>query len=329
MTAAAALAIVARPAAADPPIVVLVHAADGPALPALASELRVHAGRAIDVQTVERAEPALALAAHAADIVDARGATAVVWVATVPGDGVLVFAAGRWPGRALIELVRLPAATPPEEVERTVALKLAALLDAVLAAQPVAAALGLPVAAPVVGVPRAGAADAGPAFELGAGALATTGDLGWVARTSARAGYGFAAGAWTIAPTLAARWQPARAVTATPGRVDVQTAGGELGLRISRPVAPGWRADAGVHLALDVAIARGVTPDGRAGDASIVEARVGGEVGVRRTLTDDLAIAAAVVADVAATDQRFLLDGVPVADLGVLELGFVIGVAFR
>src|SRR5688572_7044175 len=104
--AAAMIVAHATSAAADPAIV-LVETRGTPALPALQSQVELHvSGRAPVVTRSARDADPLTYAEPAAELVAAGEAAIVIWIAPVDG-GFLVFAAGPWPGRALIELVRV------------------------------------------------------------------------------------------------------------------------------------------------------------------------------------------------------------------------------
>lgn len=112
-----AAAILASRAAGAEPRVLIVETRDAPSLPGLAGQVQLHAGRAVAVTTTRAPdEDALGFAARAPQLVDEHDATIVVWVASIRGTGAtertfLVYAAGKWPGRAMIELVRLDAQT--------------------------------------------------------------------------------------------------------------------------------------------------------------------------------------------------------------------------
>src|SRR5262245_1572386 len=104
----ASLASLASVAGAAP-TVALVETRGAPVLAALASEIELHAGRAVAGRTVapRDAEP-MEFGDRAAQLVASGEATVVVWIAPVE-RGFLVLAAGAWPGRALVELVRIDA----------------------------------------------------------------------------------------------------------------------------------------------------------------------------------------------------------------------------
>ncbi|MDX2089380.1 MAG: hypothetical protein SFX73_16125 [Kofleriaceae bacterium] len=137
LAAACALALVvrARTSAAEPRVVLVET--DVP-VPALGAQVELHSGGSVAVTRITNAGGPLA--AKARTLLDAHDATLVVWVeagATVPEAQrvYVVYVAGPWPDRALIELVRVDAATPPNELARIVALKIIGRLDTVLAPQ--------------------------------------------------------------------------------------------------------------------------------------------------------------------------------------------------
>src|SRR6185295_20200877 len=144
--------LVSRLAAADPRIV-LVETRGAPELPALASQIELQAGRRVTVHAVSaRQLDPMTYAEQASQLVAAGEASIVVWIAAVD-RGYLVFAAGGWPGRALIELVRVDAELGAAEIERTIALKIAGLLDAAPRAPIAAAVHAEPAGAPGVRAP--------------------------------------------------------------------------------------------------------------------------------------------------------------------------------
>jgi len=116
--------------AAAEPRIVIVETRGTPTLPTLASQVTMHAAATVEVQQQADADP-LTFVERASQLVAAGTATLVVWMAPVD-HGYLVFVAGRGTGRALTELVRVDVALGAPEIERTIALKIAALLDAVL-----------------------------------------------------------------------------------------------------------------------------------------------------------------------------------------------------
>jgi hypothetical protein len=99
----------------------------------------LHANEAVEVESAADADP-LTFADRASELVGSGRALLVVWIAPVD-SGYLVFVAGRSTGRALTELVRIDANIGTAEIERTVALKIAGLLDTVLVEQPPAVVL--------------------------------------------------------------------------------------------------------------------------------------------------------------------------------------------
>src|SRR5688572_28487705 len=109
------LTIVSSIAVADSRVVIIET--DALALPSLGTRIALHGAGTVDVRTLRDADPAT-LTARAPRILAEQDATLVVWVQAATERVYVVYVAGKWPDRALIELVRVDAATPASEVER-------------------------------------------------------------------------------------------------------------------------------------------------------------------------------------------------------------------
>lgn len=300
--------IVARVAAAEPTII-LAETRGSPVLPSLPSQLELHASATVQRLDVHDADP-LTFAAQASQLVARGDAALVVWIAPVD-TGFLVFASGGWPGRALIELVRIDRAMEPAEIERTIALKIAGLLDSVLAPRATAqAALAVPPSA----VPR-------PAWRVDV--------IGAVAREKrqrhfdGRAGVAvsrrFDLGPWFVAPVLAAYWQPSGVIDGEHGSASVTELGAAIALDAGRRLGP-IEVFARPRYAFALLFARGTSTDGRRGDATLGAPYLGGEAGLRIPITDILAIGGSVGADYALIRHKLLIDNETVVDLGRFRL---------
>lgn len=296
-----------RVAAADP-VIVLVTTRGAPALPTLASQVEMFAGRRAAVETLDaHDEDPLLYADQATALVAGGRASIVVWIAPVD-RGYLVFAAGAWPGRALTELVRVDAAVGDAELERTIALKLAALLDALLAPRPA-------IATAVLAIPPA---PPGPAWqlELIGAASRTSGARGYDGQVALAAGRVWAIGAWRAAPELGASWQATGEIDGLRGaHASVTEITGGAALEAARDVGPcdvfarPWFAGQAIR-------ASGSTADGRSGAATLLGSYVGLEAGARWPLADHLQLGLLGGADLALIHRAFTVDGQPLIDLG-------------
>jgi hypothetical protein len=121
------------------PVVVVLESSDGVPTGELVSELRVHLGGVADV----RSRPSLPTGvladrfARAASVVEDGSAILVVWIERTvhvdAHDDYIVYAVGRDPSRALVEVVRI-AADGRAGTVRIMALKVASLVDEILSA---------------------------------------------------------------------------------------------------------------------------------------------------------------------------------------------------
>lgn len=317
-----ALILGTRIAAAEP-VVVIVETADSPTLPALAAQVQLHAGRPISVAIVQdRAETSTTLAARASQIVAEHGATVVVWVAASEGNAAsertfLVFAAGRWPGRALIELVRIDGGTPTGDVERTVALKIAGLLDIVTAPRPIGAALGVPVDRTRVGTWR---------LDVVSSIVREAGDRGTDGRISAGVDHRWQLGDYSLASGIAAHWQPSGVIDGTAGRVSINELGLDAALTGERAFG-NWSLLVRPHVSTSFLLATGASLDGRTGSLDVFSPSVGLDVGARWAVSDTVALVLSVGEDTALIQQRFLVDVVVVADLKHARASLMFGIS--
>jgi hypothetical protein len=270
-------------------------------LPALGTRIVMHGARGVEVITVREAS-VVGLPARAPEILTANDATLLVWVDAADADRrtLVVFVAGTWPDRALIELVRVDAATPPAEIERLVSLKVVGLLDSVLAPKQAATALGV--------------------------AEADTPDR-WRLALGFDTALGTADRAFAVGPLIAIerRWS---------GRVPFGLhAGGRMLLAstvdnmMAATSIDEYMLHAGASITFDRALfasasvigtllrAHAAVDDGRRGSVSELVPVVQVGVGARLALsTVELSIG--LFFEHSGIRQRFLVDGSPVADLG-------------
>ena len=307
----AVLCVLAKPSAAGPSVIV-VQTRDAPPLPTLAAQLELHAPH---VAVEERAEPdadPLTFAGRASAIAGG-GDRIVIWIARVD-DGYLVFAAGPWPDRALIELVRVAAAIEPTELERTLALKIAGLADALetlRTARPAA-----------VDVPRSlVAAEPVPRWvvEVAGGLARDAHERGSDPRTTLGLGRRWHAGAWRATAGLVMHWQPSGTIDGEHGRVSLSET--SIGLQPELALDLGRLALVGrATLSLALLHARGESEDGRRGSATLLSPIGGLSIGARLRLSPSAAVGISMGAEAAALRRGLLVDDEVVIDAGRFRL---------
>jgi hypothetical protein len=305
------------------PTVVLVETRDAPTLPTLAAQVEMHASqRAEVVARAERDADPLTYAERAAQLVAAGQASIVVWVARVD-HGYLVFVAGAWTGRALTELVRLDADIGSAELERTVALKIAGLLDVLLQAAPARAVLDVRVA-PSAEEPEL--RDASPVPRGREWRIEVVGLVaadGHQRALDGRAALGVSRawlrGAWSFAPMLGAHWQPSGTIEGMGGRASITELGAIAAFEVGRTLGP-IDAFARGRIVAAVLAARGTSADGRRGDVTVFAPYTGVELGVRRTIAASAQVGVVGGCDFASIHREFLIDGETVVDVGRIRL---------
>jgi hypothetical protein len=303
--------LLARTAYAEPGVV-LVETRDSPPLPALASQVELHATHRASVQTLdERAADPMTYAARASQLVASGAASIVIWIARVD-HGFLVFAAGRWPGRAMIELVRVDEGIEPAELERTIALKIAGLLDTLLARQvSVRAALG-------VGPGDARPGAAAPArwrIEVAGLVVREPHQRRLDGRTALSVSRAWTAGAFRLAPTLAAHWQPSGTIEGAGGHASLIEFGSAVAVEAGRRLGP-LQVFARPRFAVAALLAKGESDDGRRGEATVLAPYIGLEVGARREISGSAWVGLTVGGELATIHHEFLIDDETILDLG-------------
>jgi hypothetical protein len=308
MSALCAAMLMVGVVSADPRVVI-IETRDAPALPGLAGQVQLHAGRPVVVSTLSQPEySSMTFAERAAAIVNEQDASIVVWVAAVDGGDatqrtLLVFAAGRWPGRALIELVRLDASTPAGEVERTVALKIAGLFDTLTTAKPIGAALGV---SPV--------SIARWRIELDGAIVVERGDRNVDGRVAIGIDHRWAIGDWIVAAGIGAYWQPSSTISAEPGFVSIDELGPIAAVAIERQLGS-FTLFARPQLHGSVLLAEGRSTTGAEGSATVFSPSAGAQLGLRWHMSDSLELALGAGVEAAFTKQQFLVNGEQAADL--------------
>lgn len=293
--------------------ILIVETRGAPALPALAPQLELHAAGIVIVETrTERDADPLTFVGRASELVAAGEAELVVWVAPVEG-GYLVFAAGPWPERALIELARVDKTIEPAELERTIALKVAGLIDTLRAR---AAAPSAPASVDTVApLPR----DRRWRIEVAGLVARESHQRALDGRNAVAIGRAWRLGTWELVPSLAGYWQPSGTIEGEGGRAAITELGAVVAFEASRSLGP---IDALVRPRISLAVlrARGQSDDGRRGGATELSPYAGAEIGVRRTLAPAVWAGVVAGAEVAAIHQEFLVDAETIADLGRIRL---------
>lgn len=297
--------------------IMIVETRGAPRLPALAPHLEMHANGGIAVETL--AEPGrdpLTFADRASQLVASGRADIIVWIAPVE-RGFLVFAAGAWPGRALIELVRIDAGVEVPELERTIALKVAGLLDA----------MAMPVLRPTDHgdhgarvVPEARSTTMPrpePAWRLEAAGLVVrdAADRGIDGRAALGIGRASRLGRWSLGPRVSGYWQPGGVIEGRTGRGTVTEVGAALAVELARlwgPVQVFVRPQLGVAALL----ATGTSQDGRHGRATVLAPHGGAELGVRTRLSETAWLGVVGGGERALIHHELVIDGETVIDAG-------------
>jgi hypothetical protein len=319
---AIALACAGSAHAGERPAVAVLESGDQVPTGELVTALRVHLDATVEVEMGPRVRGGAVADrfGHASSLVQSGGAVLVVWIERMASSGeahndYIVYAVGRDPSRALVEVVRI-AADGRAETVRVMALKVASLVDLVLSTpeRDPSVDVARPFASHAV-ARRRSTASYTPRIEVGLLGTARAGDVG------AQGGIVFAAGLERTAADLAlsvhagARWLSGMQGKNELGAVEVDEVDVALGLRASTR----WRDYAvGVDLGLGARLldASAVAADGRAARATSLVPAVGagihGEVGLGRQL--DLRLYAGM--ETAEFRQRFLVLHRPAADLG-------------
>lgn len=301
----ACLCLLVTQAAAEPRVVIVETPAVG--LATLGAQVQLHGGRAIEIETVAE-QPGIAIAGRARELVATRDATLVVWVETVetaPPDApqqraYVVYVAGPWADRALIELVRVDASVPESELSRTIALKIVGLLDTALAPKPLGTALGVPA--------RELRAD-GWRVAVGADVIAS-GDRSPAAGPSLTVEHRANVLALQVAGVLTLRTLLAGSIEQGNATVSIDDAGAVLAVEAG---FAHWFARAGGGVT--VLHATATTSDGDRGSATVTVPTAELGVGARLRLSStELALLVGV--DHAVIRQRFLVDDMVITDLG-------------
>ena len=299
-----ALCVLVASARAD--TVVIVETRGAPDLPGLAQQVTVHSGARVDVQK-EDADP-LTFSERASQIVESGAATLVVWIAPVD-HGFLVFVAGRATGRAVTELVRVDAALGTVEIERTIALKIAGLLDAIVVAQPVSTVIAAPVTIRLRNEWR---------IEASGAVAYDRHDRGADARVSLSVGRALRRGIYTFTPILGGYWQPSGTIERSAGRASLVELGATLAFDAAHDIGP-VELFVRPHANVGAVSVRGVASDGRQGRTTVFAPSAGISIGAHR-IVSNVRFGAFAACDFALIHRDLAIDSTTVVDLGVVRL---------
>jgi hypothetical protein len=295
-------------AAEPPPRVVVLDTSAEISSPGLAAQLRLHVRAAIAIEPPP-AEPGEDLASRldrAAAIVDRGAATVAVWIEPLQPTSsrrFVAYAVGRWPDRAIIELVRIDATTPRDQVERIVALKVAALLDRVMLPGGKLAGVDTGHTPPARGPPVT-------RIHLGA-SIATDHGRDTVGGAVAGATHVVFRGPIQLAPELQLRWFSTSIVG------DRRVAIGDVSLLAGAVACAGDRLAGCASLRAGAAFisADAATADGRRGGRTEVVPVAAIAASARLPLTAPIGVAVELAAERGLVEQRFLVDGMVAVDL--------------
>jgi hypothetical protein len=267
----------------------------------------VEGGRVAEGTLAARVEEAAAAVAQA-------GGTFALWLDQAGGGDFVLHVVGRRAGRAIVEIVRMPAAADGPETDRALAIKARDVIEEILAP----AATAAPDAA--VALARALRPSAPPARA----ALAYTVEVGAVGAggpSRPRGGLALAAalrldGAAGMTFELhgAARFVSDITAADERGAITVGEQSAAIGIRL---LAAGRVGVGGaVELGARWLHAEGTTSAGTTGTTSNAVPTVAAGPALRLPLRPGVELRAAVVAEVALWRQRFALNGEPFLDLG-------------
>lgn len=291
------------------PTIVLVETRDAPALPTLATQVEMYASQRASVHALAApdADP-MTFAERASALVAAGDATIVVWIAPVD-RGFLVYVAGARPGRALVEHVLVDASLGPAEIERTVALKIAGILDAVLAPGATTRSM-LEI-------------DVEPEHEwrveIDGGVSRDWHERGFDGFAAFGVSHAWRRDRWTFAPLVAGYWQPSGVIVGASGQASVTDLGVALALEGGADVGP-VQLFVRPRATASALFARGASNDGRSGKATVFAPYAGVEAGVRRPVSETLQVGLVMGADFALIRHEFLIDQETIVDLGRVRL---------
>jgi hypothetical protein len=322
----AMLMAVPRAALAQARLVVLAPQEQAPR-PSLVEALRLHLRGTAQVEVSTQAFPngaAASRVALATRLVQAEQASFAIWLESAAlGDGSTLFAlyvVGGMPGRAVVEVVRLPAEADGPDVDRTLALKASEIIEAALAPSAILAAPPLrdaPAPPPLPPPPEPATSPPWLGLEL-SGALRNVTSV-----TEAEVGLGLGTGACIRTHPLALDVRVATillsdsVVNGERRRVRISETDFQLGagLRSRGPVQLGARLDADLRLLR----AQGFLAAESTGSAVTLVPSLAAGPELRLELGPRLSFAAHVSAEWMVIRQSFVVGGSDVADLGRLR----------
>lgn len=303
------LAIFETTAGADVTVIVLQQMGQEPR-PTFVQALRIQlADMAAVIEGGGVPEGALAVQVEQAAAAVARaGATFALWLEEAGGGDFVVHVVGRRAGRAIVEIVRMPAAADGPETERALAIKARDVIEEILAPaapdDPVRALR--PARAPVR--PAAALLYSVEVGIVGAGGAS---DLqgGLIVAAALRTGGPVAGELYAVA-----RFVAGIADSDERGQITVGEQSGAVGIRVLG--AGRLRVGGAAELGARWLHAQGTTSQGTMGATSAVVPTVSAGPELRLHLRSGVELRTAVAAEVALWRQRFALNDEPVLDLG-------------
>lgn len=305
--------------AGERPVVLLLESGDAVPTGELVTALRVHLGATAEVEVGAnvRSGAVVDRFGHASSLVQSGGAVLVVWIERAAGGQAhhdyVVYAVGREPSRALVEVVRIAADGRPGTV-RIMALKVASLVDLVLSTPGPAGNVSRRFSHHSVGHWRSPVRYA-PHVAVGVVGTVLAGDVGAQGGLSFAVGLKRTTGDLELSVHAGARWLSGMHGDNDLGAVEVDEVDVALGVRAATR-RPGYAVGVDLELGTRLLDASAVAVDGRTDGAFSLVPAVGagihGEARLGRTLDLRLHIGM----ETAAFRQRFLVLHRPAADLG-------------
>jgi hypothetical protein len=301
--------------------ILVVDEAKGAQLETLLREIRLHVDAIVSVEAAPQllaSTPQIAERANA--LLRERKVQLVVWVSAVkPGDPVVVHLVGPVADRAILEVVRIPTGASELDAQREVALRVASLLDTVLAHPPTT----------IVGLEPPPPPPSPPIVARQRWALGTQGEL--MIRDGDR-GEHLALGLSVFRDLHSrlrvgakVRWAPVVAIEGANSNATLWEVGAMLDGSFVIPYRS-WELVSSLSMGGSLLLARAVSGE-RDGRTATMAPLVGVGLGARITLRS-FQVAATLGVEGWLFDERFLVDGQVVARTGHLRgiagIGFVI-----
>ena len=319
------------------PRLLVLQAEEQPPRPSLLEALRFQLRETVEVQASERplAPGTAALRiGHATDVVTTAHARFAIWLEGTQDSsgapGFLLYVVGDRSGRAVVEVVRLAAASDGPDVDRTLALKVSEIVEGALGSDPPSLGSSLRIRAPLPArAPRAAAPRRLPAARRSFAELMVGGvfrgpggnsneqeglqlGLGYAVETSALQ-FVLGASAQLLTP-LTTRRESAEV------RIAEQAASADFGLWTRGATQLGARLQGTIRWLHPTSYLGGR----QSGSAELLTPALRLAPELRTALGGQASLGLSAGAEWLPVRQRFSLSGVPVADLGQWRVGAAI-----